>query len=93
VPAAAPSERKEDVENALAKLDLVLRWHLDDVRGPFPDGPVLLCEKSGDQKRGSLCHPTTLNTGPLRRPCGTCACRKPSSKMSTSARSRQRWVS
>ena len=28
-------------------LDLVLRWYLDDVRGRFPDGPVLLCDESG----------------------------------------------
>jgi integrase/recombinase XerD len=28
-------------------LDLVLRWYLDDVRGRFPDSPVLLCEESG----------------------------------------------
>jgi integrase/recombinase XerD len=30
-------------------LDLALRWYLDDVRGRFPDSPVLLCEKSGDR--------------------------------------------
>jgi integrase/recombinase XerD len=28
-------------------LDLVLRWYLADVRGRFPDGPVLLCDESG----------------------------------------------
>ncbi|MDM2386971.1 tyrosine-type recombinase/integrase [Mycobacteroides abscessus] len=28
-------------------LDLVLRWYLDDVRGRFPDSPVLLCDESG----------------------------------------------
>lgn len=28
-------------------LDLVLRWYLDDVRGRFGDGPVLLCDESG----------------------------------------------
>ena len=28
-------------------LDLVLRWYLDDVRGRFPEAPVLLCDESG----------------------------------------------
>jgi integrase/recombinase XerD len=28
-------------------LDLVIRWYLDEVRGRFPDGPVLLCDESG----------------------------------------------
>jgi integrase/recombinase XerD len=31
----------------LDKLDLLLRWYLDDVRGRFVDGPVLLCDESG----------------------------------------------
>lgn len=25
----------------------MLRWYLDDVRGRFPDSPVLLCDESG----------------------------------------------
>jgi hypothetical protein len=28
-------------------LDLVLRWFLSDVRGKFPDSPVLLADGSG----------------------------------------------
>ena len=36
-------------------LDLVLRWFLDDVRGRFPDSPVLFADESG----GSL-HPGTI---------------------------------
>lgn len=28
-------------------LDLVVRWYLADVRGRFPDSPVLLCDESG----------------------------------------------
>ena len=28
-------------------LDLVLRWFLDDVRGKFPDSPVLFADESG----------------------------------------------
>jgi integrase/recombinase XerD len=31
----------------LDKLDLLLRWYLDDVRGRFADSPVLLCDESG----------------------------------------------
>jgi site-specific recombinase XerD len=33
----------------LDKLDLLLRWYLDDVRGRFPDSPVLLCDESGSR--------------------------------------------
>ena len=36
-------------------LDLVLHWFLDDVRGRFPDSPVLFADESG----GSL-HPGTI---------------------------------
>ena len=36
-------------------LDLVLRWFLDDVRGKFPDSPVLFADESG----GAL-HPGTI---------------------------------
>jgi site-specific recombinase XerD len=36
-------------------LDLVLRWFLDDVRGKFPDSPVLFADESG----GAL-HPGTV---------------------------------
>src|ERR1700721_3956480 len=36
-------------------LDLILRWYLDDVRGRFPDSPVLFADESG----GSL-HPGTV---------------------------------
>jgi integrase/recombinase XerD len=36
-------------------LDLVLRWFIDDVRGKFPDSPVLFADESG----GSL-HPGTI---------------------------------
>jgi integrase/recombinase XerD len=31
----------------LDKLDVLLRWYLDDVRGRFADSPVLLCDESG----------------------------------------------
>jgi integrase/recombinase XerD len=36
-------------------LDLVVRWFLEDVRGKFPDSPVLVADESG----GSL-HPGTI---------------------------------
>ena len=36
-------------------LDLVLRWFLDDVRGKFPDSPVLFADESG----GAM-HPGTV---------------------------------
>jgi integrase/recombinase XerD len=36
-------------------LDLILRWFLDDVRGKFPDSPVLFADESG----GAL-HPGTI---------------------------------
>lgn len=42
-------------------LDLVLRWFLDDVRGKFPDSPVLFADESG----GSLHRGTIRNR--LRR--------------------------
>lgn len=36
-------------------LDLVLRWFLDDVRGRFPDSPVLFADESGGQlHRGTI---------------------------------------
>lgn len=36
-------------------LDLILRWFLDDVRGRFPDSPVLFCDESGGQlHRGTI---------------------------------------
>ncbi|MFG2987009.1 tyrosine-type recombinase/integrase [Streptomyces sp. NPDC048258] len=38
-------------------LDLVLRWFLDDVRGRFPDSPVLFADESG----GSLHRGTIRN--------------------------------
>ncbi|MFI7360194.1 tyrosine-type recombinase/integrase [Streptomyces avidinii] len=38
-------------------LDLVLRWFLDDVRGKFPDSPVLFADESG----GSLHRGTIRN--------------------------------
>jgi site-specific recombinase XerD len=34
-------------------LDLVLRWYLDQVRGRFPEGPVLLCDESGGRMAGA----------------------------------------
>ena len=39
----------------LDSLDLVLHWFLDDVRGKFPDSPVLFADESG----GAL-HPGTI---------------------------------
>jgi integrase len=36
-------------------LDLVLRWFIDDVRGRFPDSPMLFADESG----GNL-HPGTI---------------------------------
>jgi len=47
-------------------LDLVLRWYLDDVRGRFPDSPVLLCDESGGRMaaatiRNRLRHLMTLD--------------------------------
>lgn len=36
-------------------LDLVLRWYLDDVRGRFPESPVLFADESGGQlHRGTI---------------------------------------
>jgi integrase/recombinase XerD len=36
-------------------LDLVLRWFLTDVRGRFPDSPVLFCDESGGRlHRGTI---------------------------------------
>jgi integrase/recombinase XerD len=36
-------------------LDLILRWFLDEVRGRFPDSPVLFCDESGGQlHRGTI---------------------------------------
>jgi integrase/recombinase XerD len=47
-------------------LDLVLRWYLDDVRGRFPDSPVLLSDESGGRMaaatiRNRLRHLMTLD--------------------------------
>jgi len=49
----------------LDRLDLVLRWYLDDVRGRFPDTPALLCDESGHRMaaatiRNRLRHLMTL---------------------------------
>jgi site-specific recombinase XerD len=66
-------------------LDLVLRWYLDDVRGRFPDSPVLLCDESGGRMaaatiRNRLRHLMTLEGRPeadwfsphgMRRACAT----------------------
>lgn len=66
-------------------LDLVLRWYLDDVRGRFPDGPVLLCDESGGRMaaatiRNRLRHLMSMEGRPaadwfsphgLRRACAT----------------------
>lgn len=66
-------------------LDLVLRWYLDDVRGRFPDSPVLLCDESGGRMaaatiRNRLRHLMTVEGRPesewfsphgLRRACAT----------------------
>lgn len=40
-------------------LDLVLHWFLDDVRGKFPDSPVLFADESGGC--GGPARPTTTN--------------------------------
>jgi integrase/recombinase XerD len=66
-------------------LDLVLRWYLNDVRGRFPDSPVLLCDESGGRMaaatiRNRLRHLMTLEGRPesdwfsphgMRRACAT----------------------
>jgi integrase/recombinase XerD len=66
-------------------LDLVLRWYLDDVRGRFPDGPVLLCDESGGRMaaatiRNRLRHLMSVEGQPevewfsphgMRRACAT----------------------
>jgi integrase/recombinase XerD len=66
-------------------LDLVLRWYLDDVRGRFPDGPVLLCDESGGRMaaatiRNRLRHLMSMEGRPetdwfsphgMRRACAT----------------------
>lgn len=39
----------------LDRLDLVLRWFVDDVRGRFPDSPVLFADESGGRlHRGTI---------------------------------------
>jgi len=69
----------------LDKLDLVLRWYLDDVRDRFPDSPVLLCDESGGRMaaatiRNRLRHLMSVEGLPeaewfsphgLRRACAT----------------------
>jgi integrase/recombinase XerD len=71
----------------LDRLDLVLRWYLDDVRGRFPDTPTpaLLCDESGHRMaaatiRNRLRHLMTLEARPeaewfsphgMRRACAT----------------------
>ena len=69
----------------LDRLDLVLRWYLDDVRGRFPDTPALLCDESGQRMaaatiRNRLRHLMTLEARPeaewfsphgMRRACAT----------------------
>jgi integrase/recombinase XerD len=66
-------------------LDLVLRWYLADVRGRFPDGPVLLCDESGGRMaaatiRNRLRHLMSVEGRPesewfsphgMRRACAT----------------------
>ncbi|PXY16990.1 tyrosine-type recombinase/integrase [Prauserella muralis] len=66
-------------------LDLVLRWFLTDVRGRFPDSPVLFCDESGGRMaagtiRNRLRHLMQLEGRPeaewfsphgLRRACAT----------------------
>jgi site-specific recombinase XerD len=66
-------------------LDLVLRWYLQDVRGRFPDGPMLFGDEVGDAMasatiRNRLRHLMVLEGGPqadwfsphgLRRACAT----------------------
>ena len=66
-------------------LDLVLRWYLDQVRGRFPDGPVLLCDESGGRMaaatiRNRLRHLMSVEGRPeiewfsphgMRRACAT----------------------
>jgi integrase/recombinase XerD len=66
-------------------LDLVLRWYLDDVRGRFADGPVLVCDESGGRMaaatiRNRLRHLMSVEGCPqaewfsphgLRRACAT----------------------
>jgi integrase/recombinase XerD len=66
-------------------LDLVLRWYLDEVRGRFPDGPVLLCDESGGRMaaatiRNRLRHLMSVEGQPdvewfsphgMRRACAT----------------------
>jgi site-specific recombinase XerD len=66
-------------------LDLVLRWYLDQVRGRFPDGPVLLCDESGGRMaaatiRNRLRHLMSVEGQPevgwfsphgMRRACAT----------------------
>ncbi len=66
-------------------LDLVLGWYLADVRGRFPDGPVLLCDESGGRMaaatiRNRLRHLMSVEGRPesewfsphgMRRACAT----------------------
>jgi integrase/recombinase XerD len=66
-------------------LDLVLRWYLDEVRGRFPDSPVLLCDESGGRMaaatiRNRLRHLMSVEGRPeaewfsphgMRRACAT----------------------
>lgn len=66
-------------------LDLVLRWFCEDVRGRFPDSPVLLCDESGGRMaagtiRNRLRHLMSIEGRPrvewfsphgLRRACAT----------------------
>jgi integrase/recombinase XerD len=66
-------------------LDLVLRWYLNDVRGRFPDSPVLLCDESGGRMAAATVrdwwrHLMTLEGRPesdwfsphgMRRACAT----------------------
>ncbi len=66
-------------------LDLLLRWYLDDVRGRFVDGPVLLCDESGGRMaaatiRNRLRHLMSVEGRPesewfsphgMRRACAT----------------------
>jgi integrase/recombinase XerD len=66
-------------------LDLVLRWYLEQVRGRFPDGPVLLCDESGGRMaaatiRNRLRHLMSVEGQPevewfsphgMRRACAT----------------------
>ncbi len=51
-------------------LDLVLRWFLDDVRGKFPDSPVLFADESGGALHpGNGPEPAALPDGAGRPSC------------------------